>query len=765
MKQHTVAVVRGAAAPSAYVQDLRAVGAAYVASWRDTLRAKSVGGDLLAGLTVAAVALPLNVGLAIASGMPPSAGLIAGAVGGFVAAVAGSSQYQVTGPAAAISVMVLALAKAFGPTGVAAAAVYVGIVELLLVAALAGRVIKLVPESVLAGFTTGVGIKLLDQQFPELLGFPNVVSWAADGTADFIDVFTMMHHPRWLHDVSWLAVVCGVIVIFFVTAMRPFRRFPAAIVGITAVTFVSVYLGWDIERVAGMGSIPSSLPAPSLPLLADEKWIQLMLQATPLALLAAAESLLSARAVDRMADAKTPHEPNVELAGQGLANILSGLFAGMPVTGVVARSGVNVQSGARTRLSAAFHALFLVGSVLFLSAAIGKVPLAALAGLLCVIGWRLVELKTLAHLYKESKLEALAFVVAAAGTVSGRLIAGLLLGLSIHFLDRWLRRHERGAADDVASNRRLGIRAVLAQEKADARRPAHFEHMPAEYRKWLGQIREEPHVAPSAYVHPAATLIGRVVVGDRAHIAADTSVRADEGAPFFIGPSTNLQDGVVLHALKDKRVMVGGEAWAIYVGKNVSIAHDALVHGPCYIGDDTFVGFKAVVHDSVVGARCFIGIGAVVVGVEVPDDRFVPHGRVVDSADAVDALPHVSHAQSEFNEDVVEVNRGLAVAYHARDREKARALAATREDEDRANAPTWDVAWTPQTAKERFLCWVSGLPSVSSSTAASCCRARCSGSRRGTSRSWSPSAAPRPRTEGGSAPTRRGSTESSPGSG
>jgi len=148
------------------------------------------------------------------------------------------------------------------------------------------------------------------------------------------------------------------------------------------------------------------------------------------------------------------------------------------------------------------------------------------------------------------------------------------------------------------------------------------------------------------------------------HIAADTSVRADEGTPFFLGPGTNVQDGVILHALKDRAVLVGGERWAIYVGRNVSIAHDALVHGPCYIGDDTFVGFKAVVHDSVVGARCSIGIGAVVVGVEIPDDRFVPHGAIVDSADAVERLPDATPAHAAFNHDVVEVNRGLAAAYH-----------------------------------------------------------------------------------------------------
>lgn len=672
--------------------------------WRDVPRARSLTSDILAGLTVAAVALPLNVGLAIASGMPPSAGLVAGAIGGLVAGIFGSSRLQVSGPAAALSVMVLALAKDFGVQGVAAATIYIGIFELGLALALAGRVVKFVPESVLAGFTTGVGLKLLDAQIPELLGFPEVVDWASKGNATTIDLFTMMHHPKWLHDVSWLAAISGVFVAFVVTSMRMFKRFPAAIVSIALITFVSIYLKWDIERVASVGAVPSRFPSPSLPLVRDEQWIDLFIRATPLAILAAAESLLSASAVDRMANLKKPHDANIELVGQGLANIAVGFFSGMPVTGVVARSGVNVQSGAKTRLAAIFHAVLLGGSVMFLSAHISRVPLAALAGLLCVIGFRLLEFGTLVHLYREHKLEALAFVVAAGGTVSGNLMAGLVGGLVIHFVNRWLHRHERAELKQLADNKQKGIRAILAKGKNEARRPAHMEPMPKEHRKWLGQIRDQPLVASSAFVHPAATVIGRVILGEHVHIAADTSVRADEGAPFHIGANTNVQDGVVLHALKDKRVMVAGEPWAIYVGKNVSLAHNALVHGPCYIGDETFVGFKAVVHDSVVGAHCFIGIGAVVVGVEIPDGRFVPHGRIVDSADAVDALPLVSEAHKEFNEDVVEVNRGLAVAYHRHDREGEAAVSRAHRNAnpDLRDAPVWEISWSRPSSKETF---------------------------------------------------------------
>jgi carbonic anhydrase/acetyltransferase-like protein (isoleucine patch superfamily)/uncharacterized membrane protein YoaK (UPF0700 family) len=260
--------------------------------------------------------------------------------------------------------------------------------------------------------------------------------------------------------------------------------------------------------------------------------------------------------------------------------------------------------------------------------------------------------------------------------------AGIVLGVTVvSFVPAAVRR--------ILPKRNTNVRAVLSRDKAEARRPT--EHRPTEHRKWLGQIREQAFIAPSAYVHPAATIIGRVVLGEGAHVAADTSIRADEGTPFHIGPNTNVQDGVVMHALKDKHVIVADEAWAIYVGKNVSIAHDALVHGPCYIGDRTFIGFKAVVHDAVVGANCFVGIGAVVVGVEIPDGRFVPHGRIVDTPEAALALPRAEATHEHFNDDVVEVNRGLAAAYSAHDRGGAPAKVPPAERSE--NPPVWDARW------------------------------------------------------------------------
>lgn len=645
---------------------------AWTASWREVLTGKHLVADALSALTVGAVALPLNLALAIASGLPASAGLVAGAIGGMVAAAFGGAALQVTGPAAALQVLVLAVSVRFGAAGVAAATVMIGVLQLALALSRAGRLARHVPESVLAGFTTGVGLKLLDAQIPELLGFDYRVS----------ELAAMMHRPEWLHEVEWLAAVSGLAVALFVVATRQFKRFPAALVAIAVVTFVSNYLDWNITRV---GEVPSALPGLVVPTVPDDQWLDLFLAMLPLGLLAAVESLLSASAIDRMAPDRPKHHPSLELFGQGLANLVVGLFQGMPVTGVVVRSGVNVQAGGKTRVAAGLHGLILGAAVLLLSSEIARTPLAALAGLLCVVGVRLIEVSTLLKLVRHERLEAVAFLVSAVGTVTGHLMPGLVGGLVVHAVSRFLHRPADLERALIEEELKPGIRAVVKREPVRA-----VAETPASAAGWLSHVRHRPLIPPTAFVHEQASVIGHVVLGDHVHIAAGSSVRADEGTPFFIGANSNIQDGVVLHALKEKHVQVGLERWAIYVGRNVSMAHDALVHGPCYVGDDTFIGFKAVVHDAIVGKGCFIGIGAVVVGVTVPDGRFVPHGTIVDSMDKVDGLPEVNEAQHHFNEDVVDVNRGLAAAYRVA-LESGRRPAMTSREADR---PAWDERWS-----------------------------------------------------------------------
>lgn len=211
---------------------LHAMAVDWKERWADVFRGK-IPGEILAGITVAAVALPLNVGLAVACGLPPVAGLIAGALGGGLAIVFGSAPLLVSGPAAALSVMVLDIQKNHGATGVALAALLVGVAQLAMSFAGAGRLMAKVPESVLAGFTTGVGIKLLDQQIPEFLGFPDVLDDAGESIGKpifkMVDIALMMHQPKWLHHVSLYSAVCGLFVAFLVVTFAKYKRVPAAI--------------------------------------------------------------------------------------------------------------------------------------------------------------------------------------------------------------------------------------------------------------------------------------------------------------------------------------------------------------------------------------------------------------------------------------------------------------------------------------------------------------------------------------------------------
>ncbi|RYZ77110.1 MAG: hypothetical protein EOP05_02925, partial [Proteobacteria bacterium] len=399
--------------------------------------------------------------------------------------------------------------------------------------------------------------------------------------------------------------------------------------------------------------------------------IDLFILCIPLAILASTESLLSARAIDQVSHAKIPHAPNQEIFGQSIANIANGFFGGMTVSGVIVRGTVNVQSGARSRLASITHALILLVVPVYGAYYLGLIPIAALAGLLCIIGYRLIEFGMFYRLLRDNKVGALAFALAAIGMATGNLIPGLLSAGIVAGLGDFLKARAKRQQElkrkklDKKSDLPPGIRAKISDVKVDhfhRAKPGTF-HMPEE--DWESHINREPVIHPTAFVHGNASVVGHVILGPGVHVATEAALRADEGTPFYVGRDTNIQDGVVLHALKGQWVEVGSTKYAIYLGERISLAHQSLVHGPSFVGDDTFVGFKAIVHNSVVGKGCFIGHGAIVVGVEIPDGKQVPSGAIIDTNEKAQALLDANAGQHHFNEDVVGVNTGLANAYHS----------------------------------------------------------------------------------------------------
>lgn len=374
--------------------------------------------DVVAGLTVAVVALPLALGFGVASGMGPRAGLVTAIVAGIVAAVLGGSNVQVSGPTGAMTVVLVPIVAREG----AGAIVVVGLVAGLVVVAAAlaglGRYLAYVPWPVIEGFTVGIAAIIFLQQVPAAIG---VAKPDGENTA-LVAVEALTRHIT-----VGAVVVVAVVVAVMVAAPRIHKALPASLLAVAAAT-VTAQLAH--LQVATIGALPASLPGPRLPHTTMADVHALFGAALAVAALAAIESLLSARVADGMVDAPR-HDPDRELFGQGMANVASALFGGMPATGAIARTAVNVRAGARTRVAAAVHAVALVGVVLLGSGAMSRIPLAALAGVLMMTAVRMVERHNVRAVVRATRSDATVFALTAAATIAFDLIVAIELGVAV----------------------------------------------------------------------------------------------------------------------------------------------------------------------------------------------------------------------------------------------------------------------------------------------------------------------------------------------
>jgi SulP family sulfate permease len=626
--------------------------------------------DFMAGLIVAMVAIPLAMGFAMASGLRPEQGIIGGAIAGMVGALWGGSKYQIYGPTAAFIPLVSAIVLAHDHRFLVLVALVAAAIILVMAFAGAGRIISLVPHSIVVGFSIGIAVTIAASQISEVLGLS-----AALGPK-FVDKLRGIWEHADELNVWALVLALGTLVLTRkLLKISLFIPAPLIALGLGAVLAGTVLGGEGLTLIGTKyGAIPGKSWAFTPPVeedLSPAYFGAIAYYAIAVVFVASIESLLCSRMGDRLANNKgKPYDPNKELWGQSLVMALAPLLNGFPTTGALARTATNIKLGAISPLAGVFNAVLKLAIAYYLARYLELVPMACIGGILLYVAMNMVKPAEVTEVLHMGRGHVLLMLYTAVAVIFTDFLTGVLSALAIYAVWKVITavgvevEPEPVLHNKVRASHPTLVRAVLHKERAAARRPVHSVPISTERLKWIAHIRQRALVAPSAFVHKQASVIGKVVLGEHVHIAASTSIRADEGSPFFIGSNSNIQDGVVIHALKDRFVSVGGEEWAVYVGRNVSIAHDALVHGPCFVGDDTFIGFKAVVHDSVVGEHCFIGIGAVVVGVEIPDGRFVPHGQIVDSAEKVKALPPVSAAQAEFNEDVVEVNRGLAAAYN-----------------------------------------------------------------------------------------------------
>jgi SulP family sulfate permease len=340
--------------------------------------------DGLAGITVALVALPLSIAIAIASGAEPRAGLVTAIIGGLLISMLGGSRVQIGGPTGAFIVVVYGVIEQHGFDGLMLATLMAGIILVAGGLLRAGRFIALVPEPVIEGFTIGIALIIAVSQLKDLLGLS-----LAHGSADLIEVLPALWQAR--GSVNPHALAVGLFSIAGIAALRRLVPwFPGSLLIIALASIAVAQFAWPVETIQSkFGALPSGLPLPSMPHVSVARISELLPSAFVIAFLAAVESLLSAIVADRMIGGT--HRPNAELLAQGAANLVSPLFGGLPATGAIARTATNVRAGGKTPVAGIVHALTILLFVLFASWLAGFLAMPALAGLLVLTAWIMSE--------------------------------------------------------------------------------------------------------------------------------------------------------------------------------------------------------------------------------------------------------------------------------------------------------------------------------------------------------------------------------------
>jgi len=390
-------------------------------------------GDAIASVTVAMVALPLSIAIAIASGAPPAAGLITAVIGGFLISGLGGSRVQIGGPTGAFIVVVYGVIQAHGLAGLQFATLMAGIILIAAALLRAGRLIALIPEAVIEGFTVGIAIVIATSQLRDLLGLST-----ASLPAAFLEKLPVLWAARDTLNLAAVAVGVGTVAgIFALRWLIP--RVPGPVIVVTLASLVAALAHLPIDTVGSRyGALPAGLPWPALPPISLAKISELMSSALIIAFLAGIESLLSAIVADRMIGGA--HRSNAELLAQGAANIASPLFGGLPATGAIARTATNVRAGGRTPVAGMLHALVILGVMAVAAPLAGYLAMPALAGLLVVTAWTMSEPHRWPERLRARATDQFLLFLTMALTVLADLTVAIAVGTGIGLAQRLLRR-------------------------------------------------------------------------------------------------------------------------------------------------------------------------------------------------------------------------------------------------------------------------------------------------------------------------------------
>jgi SulP family sulfate permease len=390
--------------------------------------------DLLAGLTVALVALPLSMAIAIASGADPASGLVTAIVAGFIISLLGGSRVQIGGPTGAFIVVVFGVIASHGYDGLVLATFMAGLILLVAGYFRAGRLIAFVPEAVVNGFTIGIAIIIATSQVKDFLGLA-----IANVPADFLGKLPALWQSRDTLSLSALAIaITTLFLIVFLRRIAP--RFPGLVFAIAIGSAMVTLLALPVDTLGSrFGALPSHLPWPKLPDFSPARLVELFPSAIIIAFLAGVESLLSAMVADRMIEDQ--HRPNAELTAQGVANIVSALFAGLPATGAIARTATNIRAGGKTPVAGIVHAIAILLIMMIAAPLAGYLAMPALAALLMITAWNMSEPHKWAEYAKADRADRLLLVLTLALTVLVDLTVAIGVGVSVGLALRLARRN------------------------------------------------------------------------------------------------------------------------------------------------------------------------------------------------------------------------------------------------------------------------------------------------------------------------------------
>ena len=407
-------------------------------SWRQ------FGGDAIAGVTVALVALPLSIAIAIASGATPRAGLVTAIIGGFLISLLGGSRVQIGGPTGAFIVVVAGVIQQYGFDGLLLATLLAGIILVAAGLVGAGRFVALVPEAVIEGFTVGIALIIAVSQLKDLFGLS-----AAHVPADLVHGLPALWNAR--GDLNVTALIVGLLSIAGIALLRHrFPWFPGSILVIACASAAVALIPLPVDTIySSFGALPSGLPSPSIPHVSVARISELLPSAFVIAFLAAVESLLSAIVADRMIGGS--HRSGAELVAQGVANIAAPLFGGLPATGAIARTATNVRAGGRTPIAGIVHASVILLFSLGAAWLAGYLAMPALAGLLILTAWLMSEPTRWSERMKlragDRGLFFLTMILTVASNLTIAIAVGAFAGLALRLLRKDVEPTEWTPAD------------------------------------------------------------------------------------------------------------------------------------------------------------------------------------------------------------------------------------------------------------------------------------------------------------------------------